>query len=104
MPSLLSQFAPSLSSREGEGFAGDDSSRVAPKVGVNGGGDCVEAARMTGFGGAGLNALLTGMAGAAGPAIGGGGCVLRTGCGCCGGMCAGISGCTGVGLEAVSAG
>src|SRR5882757_9631876 len=41
MPSLLSQFAPSLSSRERECFSGevacDDSSGAEPKCGTNGG-------------------------------------------------------------------
>lgn len=95
MPSLLSQFAPTLSSREGEGLAGDDSSGVVPKLGVNRGG---------GISAGGVKALLTGMGGASVFALAGGGSVLRTGFGGCAGICAGISGLTGVPFAAVSTG
>jgi hypothetical protein len=108
MPNLLSQFAPSLSSREGEGFAGegdgDDCSGGTPKRGVNGGagigGGCVEAARIPGLGAAGVNALLPGMADACVSALACGACLLGTACG----NCTRISGWTGVALEIVLSG
>src|SRR5436189_116849 len=72
MPSLLSQFAPSLSSRERECFSGevacDDSSGTEPKCGTNGGtrggGGGTDAVQVACFGPVAAAAATSGMVGA----------------------------------------